>query len=62
MDELEKLREVVNRGGPTQVNHARTLLNQLDQKIDVSQNILELYDAYINDPYLTRNESSELND
>ncbi|MCH9676211.1 MAG: hypothetical protein K0U42_05175 [Actinomycetia bacterium] len=55
MDEFEMLREVVNKGGPAQARHAKTLLDQLDQEIDVSENVQQLYNAYINDPYLTRN-------
>lgn len=43
-----RLREIIERGGPAQADLARRLLA-------TGTGIDELFDAYLNDPYLTRN-------
>jgi hypothetical protein len=44
-----RLQEIIDRGSPAQVELARRL-----QATGAVEQIGQLYDAYLNDPYLTR--------
>ncbi len=49
MDRRQQLREVIERGSPSQAAYARELVcTERFDDVDL------LYDAYLNDPYLTR--------
>jgi hypothetical protein len=57
MDAVARLREVSLLGGPAQAEEARRLLALVDNGAgveSVDEQIAQLYDAYLNDPYLTR--------
>lgn len=57
MDLRTRLTEIIEKGGAQQADHARTLLQRLDRSGDESALADEaavLYDAYLHDPYLTR--------
>lgn len=57
MDAFDQLREVQLNGGPAQVDRATVYLDRLMTNPADPKLILEaavLYDAYLNDPYLTR--------
>lgn len=45
----QRLQEIIARGAPEQAAYARSLLGA-----ESSHDIDLLYDAYLNDPYLTR--------
>lgn len=47
----DRLQEIVDRGSPAQAALARELQARPDMLADVAA----LYDAYLHDPYLTRN-------
>ncbi|MCH9737733.1 MAG: hypothetical protein K0U42_03115 [Actinomycetia bacterium] len=49
------LLEIQRNGGPAQVESATKLLDQLAVQSDISEQARMLYEAYVNDPYLTRN-------
>lgn len=50
MDHQRRLQEVIDHGSPEQAAYARELLSRpVEDQIDL------LYDAYLHDPYLTRN-------
>jgi len=58
----DRLREVQRNGGPTQVKQATDLLAQLATQPadpDLEEEVAMLCDAYLNDPYLTRNEEGQ---
>lgn len=59
MDLHTQLSEVVTQGPPAQAERARDLLRQLDASDEVPAELVDeiqlLYDAYLHDPYLTRN-------
>ncbi len=46
----DRLRQIIENAQPAQAAHARRLL----QQGGTSAEIALLYDAYLNDPYLTR--------
>lgn len=51
---MAALREVAERGAPAQAAQARRLLADLQSDPLAAAAALELIDAYLNDPYLTR--------
>lgn len=56
MDARARLQEVIDRGGPGQAEHARTLMDRLatGTNPELERQIALLHDAYLHDPYLTR--------
>ena len=53
---LATLAEIVNSGGVEQAQAAQTLIDRIGEDVPGSWNAAEqLADAYLNDPYLTRN-------
>lgn len=61
MQALDQLREVQRHGAVAQAERAGELLTQImvnpnDPRLEVEASVL--YDAYLNDPYLTRNQES----
>jgi hypothetical protein len=57
MNVTDRLFEVQSKGGPAQVTQATELLAQHmtdPQTPNLGQEVDLLYDAYLNDPYLTR--------
>jgi len=53
---LATLREIADRGGAEQARAARKLIDQLAADAPGAQAAAQqLVDAYLNDPYLTRN-------
>jgi len=58
MDHLVMLREIQQNGAVAQVNHASELLTRIAASPDNSElheEAYSLYDAFLNDPYLTKN-------
>jgi hypothetical protein len=54
---VAQLEQIITSGGPEQITTARTLLHCIeDAECDDSlmDQVGALYDAYLNDPYLTR--------
>lgn len=54
---VSQLEQVIAGGGPEQQTQARTLMHCIeDAECDESmmEQVAALYDAYLNDPYLTR--------
>jgi hypothetical protein len=61
MDVLDQLQEVQRNGAVAQVRQAEQLLTLIAAEPDSPSLRVEatiLYDAYLNDPYLTRNTKS----
>jgi len=59
MQRLAQLREVQDKGAPAQAQRAGELLAVLDMDAADPESIVEadaLIDAYLHDPYLTKNE------
>lgn len=53
---LAALAQIVHSGGAHQADAAQALINQIDQEVPGAWGAAEqLADAYLNDPYLTRN-------
>lgn len=59
MDHFAMLEEIQRNGGVAQIEYARELLTRMSDNPQDSRLYEEahsLYDAYVNDPYLTRNQ------
>jgi hypothetical protein len=59
VSQQDRLREVKSKGGPAQSVQAALLLEQLrrqPQAYDLAAEIDVLFDAYLNDPHMSRNE------
>lgn len=64
MTDQGRLQQIIDQGHPGQAEHARQLLQRLDDSggqalPELADEINLLYDAYLHDPYLTRYEGSE---
>ena len=59
MDHFAMLEEIQRNGGVAQIEYANELLTRMSDNPQDSRLYEEahsLYDAYVNDPYLTRNQ------
>jgi hypothetical protein len=57
MDHLAMLQEIQRNGGFAQIEHAGELLTRIaanPNDLQLHEETYSLYDAYLNDPYLTK--------
>lgn len=59
MESLDQLREVQLNGAVAQARHASELLTRIaanPNDLELKEEASSLYDAYLHDPYLTKNQ------